>query len=163
MKLVLDAGPLLLLAAGRSMASQYKRTMAFGEAGYVALAQFVAPYSSIVTTPHVMTEAWNLTGNDDTNDYIRIAIKFNLKTLIERMTEHHRASANLIADDHFISLGLSDVAQLDAAQAERCPLVTQDRKLWRIALARGVEAIHLEDLFALSPARASSPPRPRPR
>jgi predicted nucleic acid-binding protein len=162
MKLVLDTGPLLLLAAGRSMAGRHKRTMAFGEAGYVALAQFVAQFSGLIATPHVLTEAWNLSGNDDTRDPVSHAIKLTLRALTKKLIEAFEPSSLLASDEEFLVLGLSDTAQLYAAKSASCPLVTQDRKLWGMAHARGIPALHLDDLIGMSPAAVSASLNRRP-
>lgn len=151
--IVVDAGPLVLLAAGLPFAERLKATASYGSAGYRTLAAFLSGYNQLVVTPHALAEAWNLCGSDDLRNKVSQGVKLNLSFYIGTSVEIFTPATKLISDKHFLQLGISDVAQLFAAIGHKSPILTSDRKLAQIADARGVHSIHLDDLVAVSPVR----------
>jgi predicted nucleic acid-binding protein len=147
----LDTGPLLLLAAGPDIAEKHKRMQPFGVAGCQAVTEFVAKYSALVATPHVLTEAWNFTGNDQPTDRDAQRLKGRLRSLFHRTVEPFVPAVELAETAEFSRLGLTDTALLLAAQRFVCPLITQDRGLWNAARMARIAAFHVEDLLLLSP------------
>lgn len=148
---VVDAGPLILLAAGMAFADRLKVTARYGRPGYRALAALLVRYDGIVVTPHALAEAWNMSGSDDERNRVARAVKLNLLRYIETAIEAYDPARSLMADNHVLDLGLADVAQLAAATARRAPLLTTDRKLTQIARSRGLDAVHIDELVAASP------------
>jgi predicted nucleic acid-binding protein len=150
-RLLVDTGPLLLLAAGRKFAAKFKATAEFGEVGYVALAEFVAQFEAVVVTPHSLTEAWNLSGNDDTRNATAKGIKSGLALYFQQTSEEFTPAVTIVQDVSFWHVGLADTAQILVAEKYDCPLLTLDRRLSQLALARNIFAIHLTDLLLQSP------------
>jgi predicted nucleic acid-binding protein len=161
----IDAGPLLLMAVGIEFVDTHKRTCTYGKYGYIAVSEFISQFSNVYVTPHVLTEAWNLSGSDETRDPASRHLKLRLHYLIDKFVELFEPASAMKLDPDFIRLGFSDLALLTAATNKACPLVTQDRKLWAAANQRTIPAFHVEDLIKLSPriASASSRPRRKPR
>jgi predicted nucleic acid-binding protein len=145
--IVLDTGPLLLLAAGPPCADKHKATRAYGGAAYWALKGVVGKFEHIIVTPHSLAETWNLSGNDDPKNVVTQSIRRELIRLIEVAVETFDPAKSMLVDDHFMSLGISDIGLVYAAKAHQSPLVTSDRKLWSIAQQRDIAALHIKDIL----------------
>jgi predicted nucleic acid-binding protein len=145
--IVVDAGPLVYLAARERLADQHKKTQKFGSNGYKVSVKLVSNYGQLIVTPHSLTEAWNLTGSDDASHTISRDMKKNLMNIIQTAVEVYESVASLQNNDRFLDLGIADAAQLNAAKINKLPLFTVDRKLCGIARKKGIEAYLLDDLI----------------
>lgn len=97
-------------------------------------------FDTLVVTPHILTEAWNETGIGSIGEIARTQIQQLAQQAIE-VTD----PAELISREPvFPWLGFADVALLLASTACSCPLITADGRLYREALARGIQAIDLK-------------------
>jgi hypothetical protein len=149
--IALDAGPLLLLSTGVDLAGHFKRTSTYGEAGYRALADFLSSFDVLVVTPHVLTEAWNMTGNDGNQDQASRAMKARLLSIMSGAYEAFNEARTLLTSPDFHYLGLADTALLEAAYKQQCPVITQDAAVYAAGFRRSLSMFLLSEIIAASP------------
>jgi hypothetical protein len=125
---------------------RHKRVSNVGVDGFRRFAELLAIYDQIVVTPHSLTEAWNLAGNDRSSDQVVHATKLHLQLLIKGVVEVYTPARDLLSKWGFPWLGLSDVAQIEAAKHHACPLVSADRELCATAAALSLVAIDLNEI-----------------
>lgn len=139
---VVDSGVLLLLVVGLANPDDISETRRlkhdFDSDDFERLTDLLAPFETIVVTPHALTEVDNLLGNgsDERSRRSRKA----LETLVRSAVEVYRPSADLVDAAEFTWLGLADVAQLLAVD-EGVYLLTADGPLHAAAAGRGIEAM----------------------
>jgi hypothetical protein len=141
--LLIDTNILLLLLVGtmdRKFIRSHRRTAVFTPEDFDLLQEKLRLYSSIVTTPSVMTEVSNLLGND----FHEVAAEF-LVSLCTPFVEVIRGKEIVLAQEGFARLGYAD-ASIIAALAEGTVLLTDDLALYLQVLYLGSEAINFNHL-----------------
>lgn len=142
-RVIVDANLLLLLVVclgGREEIQKWnKRLSAYSVLDFDRLRGLLSDYS-LVLLPHTLTEVSNMIG--DVQDYKTNTARNVLQVLIKTSVEVYQPSANIVVRPEFQWLGLSDTAQLQAAEAESCALVSADGALIAAALKLGIEAFH---------------------
>ena len=134
-ELILDANMLVLLVVGSIEERQvplFKRTRAYTIEDYRLLLRFMGQFSTVIVTPHVLTEATNLL--DDLEEPLRKVAFLYLRALILRSDERCEPSAELSAREEFIRLGLADAAVHSIAESGAA-LLTADLDLYLAASA----------------------------
>jgi hypothetical protein len=142
--IVVDANLLLLLVVGScdpSLISKHKRLSAFAVSDFERLITVLAGSNTIVTVPHVLAEVGNMLS--DGNDPDAQAIKSHFARLIKETLEVYKPSARVVDEPEFRWLGLSDAAQLAAAEGKHL-LLTADGPLFNAACTRGIEAYYFQ-------------------
>lgn len=143
---ILDANLLVLLTVGmtnRSFIGKHKRTKTYTEEDYALLCLILEQYRTIITTPSLLTEAYNLVAQIGEPD--RTAIMETLRVLIKSQEEHYKPSATVSENPYFIRLGLTDSGILEIAGKDR-PLITTDLDLYLAAVGNGDGAINFNHL-----------------
>jgi hypothetical protein len=137
--LLLDTNLLLLFLADDAnpeFARRWKRTARLAHERYlVPLRAAVDVTSRMVTTPHVLTEATNLTTNGAVRDKDHKRLKQLLRDFTLGAKERFVLSKQLANDPAFTRLGLADVAQMFLSRRRR-PLVLTDDAPLAIELGR---------------------------
>lgn len=138
---IVDTNLLLVLIVGfldPERISAFRRTASFDARDYGTLVFQLGRFSGIVVTPHTLTEASNLLGNDES----RRTVELNhvLSALILEWIEVHRPASEIVQLPEYRWLGLADAAQIAAAQELDAVLFTADARLHATALATGVDA-----------------------
>jgi hypothetical protein len=149
-RIVIDSGVLLLLAVGMNgprNCDRHRRTHQFGANGFRLLSRMLLPFEQLVTTPQVLAETWNLTGNESAETSPGSSARAALSQMVDGMLEVFEPSSALITDPEFPRLGFADVAQLRATAERACPIITIDTQLWLAALKRGIPAIHFTEEY----------------
>jgi hypothetical protein len=146
MKIVIDANLLLLLVvglAGQVLIKKHKRLQAYEVRHFTYLRTILADYDGIVVTPHSLTELWHLIGEQDARktDADKIKIQQTASVLMRESIEVFEPSKNLAANPSISRLGLSDVAQIHAAQRGHT-LISVDGPLCYAARLQSVTAIN---------------------
>jgi hypothetical protein len=143
---VIDANLLLLLVVGKadvSLINKHSRLSSYKKAHFDFLINFLFQFEKYIITPHSLTEMWNLIGErqrgrDDDFDRIFLAAKHFVGNVIEI----YNPSITLMKNPKVAWLGLSDVAQIEAAVANRATLVSSDGPLCHEARLQNVTAIN---------------------
>ncbi|MGB7432417.1 MAG: hypothetical protein WA921_08125 [Ahrensia sp.] len=142
---VLDANLLLLLivgTAGADLISKSKRLEKYNEDFFYNLIQLLEPRGQVIVTPHTLAEFWNMIGEkkrDFDTDHDRVFSE-SVRFLAE-FVEVHVPAVQLTHFQELQRLGLSDVAQISAAEEKGAVLISDDGALCHNARLRGVEAI----------------------
>ena len=147
--LFIDANLLILLVVGRvgsDLIGEHRRLRGFSVADYELLVDFTADYDVIYVTPNTLAETSNLLASHLRTHRHRFL--GTLRALIEQSREIVIASADAAGNAHYLDLGLTDAALLEAVSSET-PLLTADVKLFTVATADGVSrAMSFWDLRA---------------
>ena len=147
-KVIIDSNLLFLLIIGTGGREEIgywkKRLSAYSEDDFDRLVYFIAPYDSLVLLPNTLTEISNLIG--DAQDHRTTRARDALKAIIDTSAEIYMPSIGVVARKEFEWLGLSDTAQLQAAERDNHLLLTADGPLHAAALQRGVQAVHFSAL-----------------
>ena len=140
--LLVDTNLLVLYLVGqtnRSRISNFKRTHCFAPEDYDLLEWLIARFSQLVSTPHILTEASNLTrlaGRE------LVELRSNFKMVAERMVELYEPSKLVVSDPCFIQLGLTDAA----IARQRLLVLTVDLDLYLLLEQRGVDVINFNHI-----------------
>ncbi len=143
---LLDTNLLILLLVGTfdpERISSFKRTNRYSSDDYQLLFLLLEPFEAIVTTPNVLTETSNLSGNlggHFTQAYFT--------AFIERVRDLHEIytpSLDVMEKPEFLRLGLTDIGLVDIAVGQYL-LLTDDLDLHAWAIERGAGAVHFSQI-----------------
>jgi hypothetical protein len=116
--LLLDTNLLLLLFIGAKdpkLIPKAKTLTAFEESDYDLLAEVInRNFTSLVTTPHIMTEVSNLLGKE--RDDVKFVGREAMAEFLKKCREINEQSVILVDRPEFMRLGLTDVAIAVAAE-----------------------------------------------
>jgi hypothetical protein len=151
---LLDSNLLLVFlcgALGSSVFKRFKRISAYTPRDYELLAQLLAQFSVLATTPHILTEVGNLANSLPSwhkPDWYR-----NLAALFEpdgnriRVLERWIPAVELMHASEFVSFGITDAAV--ASLCGEMLLVTEDCRLSSVLQSRGLPAINFNHIKQL--------------
>jgi acyl-CoA synthetase (AMP-forming)/AMP-acid ligase II len=131
----------LLLFIGsydRELISRFKRTQIFTVEDFDLLVDIVASCGGLVTTPHILAEVSNLSGqleDDRRSRYFAVFAK-----LVNQLGERSVPASTAVAHPIFRRLGLTDAAVATLVQGEPIAVLTVDFDLWAHLSAAGVAA-----------------------
>jgi len=148
--LLIDTNLLLLLVVGsydRDLIGGFKRTVTFTAKEFDLLLRFANQFSTIVTTPHILTETSNFIHQLRGMHRTRVGIV--LRSLVEHAQEKHESARTLVAKDDFLRFGLTDTAIIDIAPEQHLVL-TDDLPLVHLLQNRGIDAINFNHLRTLT-------------
>jgi len=137
---LVDANLLLLYVVGAydtDHVERFKRTSTFTADDFQLLDRLLGHFSTIVTTPPILTEVSNFVGQ--LSDGHRRPCTRLLRRLIPELEEEHRASAMVTEHDYFLQFRLTDAGIADIA-AGTYLVVTDDLPLYH-RLANDREAV----------------------
>jgi hypothetical protein len=140
--LLIDSNLLLLLLVGRinrKRVAAFKRTQKYTLEDFERLSQFYAFFSKHWTTPQILTEVSNLSGQLAGPELgkFRAALASLVKVIDERYIESRRITSH----DSFARLGITD-AGLVLLSADGPLLLTDDLPLYDHVARRGVDVIN---------------------
>jgi hypothetical protein len=144
--ILLDSNILLLLFVGcydRSQITKFKRTRQYTEDDFVFLNQFLPYFSRIVTTPHILTETSNLSGQftgKSKDDYFAAFAR-----QIEILDERQIPSKEIANKPHFRRFGLTDSVIVQLAQA-KILVLSDDLCLCGFLEQSGVDVINFNHI-----------------
>jgi rRNA-processing protein FCF1 len=105
---------------------------------------FASGSTSVVTTPHVMTEVSNLLGHSQ-EDW-KPDVFQNLADVIVVHKEHYIPSQDIAIPKHFASFGLTDLGILAVALKEKCLVVTDDSPFANYLRQKQIDAFEFRRL-----------------
>ena len=148
--LLIDTNLLLLYFVGTydpDRIQRFKRTMAFTVDEFLLLSTVLNYFTTVVTTPNILTEVSNLSGQLPGD--LRSDFYSNFAKRIPLMEEHYRTSASLSSSAHFNRFGLTDSGIVYTVKGNYLVL-TDDLELYAYLLNLDIDAINFNHIRALS-------------
>lgn len=148
--LLIDTNLLLLYVIGmydQDRIPKFKRTMAFTIDEFFLLATVFDSFDKIITTPNILTEVSNLSGQlpNNLHSYFSSDFAGRIPTLEERYIESGAISASV----HFNKFGLTDAGIVDTVKGNYLVL-TDDLKLFSYLQNLGIDAINFNHIRSLA-------------
>jgi rRNA-processing protein FCF1 len=144
---LLDANLLLLYLVGktnRRRLRDFKPCDVFEIEDFDLLEDLVQCLGKVFTTPHILTEISNLA---KLRDKELAAFRKVYKLAVEQMDEFRDESREVVSDEAFMPLGLTDAA-IVMLQHRKLLVMTTDLRLWDTLHQRGVDAVNFNHLRA---------------
>jgi rRNA-processing protein FCF1 len=147
--IIIDTNILLLYFIGRfdsDLISRFKRTIQFTIEDYHILLILIEPFEKLITTPNILTEVSNLSGQ--LGEPARtLYFQFFAESIAE-IEEHYIDSATVVEQDQFQKLGLTDTSILELA-SEQYLVLTDDFRLSQILQTKNVAVINFNHVRVL--------------
>lgn len=144
--IVIDTNILLMIAIGiynPIRISTFKRTAAYTVADFHLAAQVIRYMARVVTTPAILAEVSNLSGNLDSKERFRYFTLFGKQ--IQQLFEIHVESVDVVSADEFWRLGLTDAGIIELARRGRLVL-TDDLELFNVLASMGLPTLNFNHL-----------------
>jgi hypothetical protein len=150
-KVLLDSNLLVVLLTGAfdaSLFGRFKRVSRFTADAYDFLVRFVRSFSTLLTTPHILTEVSNLANS--LQGWQKVGWIENFAALISsdgsagRLREHWSPASNLAQTTEFSAFGITDAALSDLSSDAL--VVTEDYRLSGVLRRKGRDVINFRDL-----------------
>jgi len=144
--LLVDSNLLLVYFVGMfdpERIPKFKKTMAFTVDEFRLLAKFFDVFKKVVTTPNILTEVSNLSGQ--LSESLRASFHGDFGDRIPRLEEHYASSASLATSTHFKRFGLTDSGIVELVKGNYLVL-TDDLRLYGLLLNRGADAINFNHI-----------------
>ncbi len=146
-RLLIDTNLLLLLFIGlydKRLITTFKRTSnRFIDEDFENLSKFVDNFRKIVTTPHILTELSNFSGelSGRKKDDFFLFLSENIVNLEEIIDP----SINIIENEEFIKFGLTDTA-IYCLSRNKIPVITVDFKLSGYLQSKNIEVFNFNHI-----------------
>jgi len=148
--LLIDTNLLLLYFVGMYDADRipkFKRTMSFTRDEFLLLATICNEFDKIVTTPNVLTEVSNLSGQLPRN--LRPDFYSDFANRISELHEEYTTSTSISASPHFNDFGLTDCGIVETLKGNYLALTT-DLQLFGLLQNLGIDAINFNHIRTLA-------------
>lgn len=148
--ILIDTNLLLLYFVGKydaDLISKFKRTMAFTVEEFLLLAMILQSFDRVITTPNVLTEVSNLSGQLPKNLHSDFYSDFAAR--IPVLEERYTASGTIAASVHFNKFGLTDSGIVDIVKRSYLVL-TDDLALFGYLQNLGIDAINFNHIRQLA-------------
>ena len=146
--IVIDTNILLLYIIGKynpERIEKFKRTCSYSKEEFFILKNFLSYFREKFTTPNILTEVSNFTGQIE--DPMKSEVRNVFKEEISITNEKYIESVTASEDASFNSYGLADSSIFNLAKTGYLVL-TDDFKLYNALIKRGVDAINFNHLRA---------------
>jgi hypothetical protein len=143
--LLIDTNLLLLYLVGRTNKNRilsFKRTQKYTIQDFELLEILVSQFTTIVTTPHLLTELSNLATLPGPE---RVGLNALFKETVARTLEYYDESRQIVSDAAFNRLGLADAAIATLCR-RRLLVLTDDLPLYHDLTMRGFDAINFNHI-----------------
>jgi hypothetical protein len=114
---------------------------------YDVLVRLLLCFSTVVTTPHVLTEVSNLAGGS-LHGQTKLEWFAYFAKEVPKLDEISHPGKALAKEGEFITFGITDVAL--KVISETTLLLTEDRRLAGYLRSKKLPALHFGDIYALS-------------
>lgn len=148
--ILVDTNLLLLYFVGlldRNQVQRFKRTQQYTAEDHKTLLAFLRRFDKIMTTPNILTEVSNLSGQFGEpirSDYFKAFSRG-----ISLLKEHYVESSRSAEAEHFVPMGLTDTAILGLAAAGHLVL-TDDFPLAQRLQKAGADVINFNHVRTLA-------------
>lgn len=146
--IVVDTNLLLLYVTGLhnpGLVSAFKRTAIYTQHDFEMLQVFLGFFSSIITTPHILTEASDLAAPLNRREGHNLSGTFH--GIVRLLNEHHVPAILCTGGALFARHGLADSAIAELSRG-RYLVLTDDLPLYGQLLISGIDAINFDHLRA---------------
>ncbi len=147
-KILVDSNLLLLLLIGSydpSLISRFKRVDQYSIADFELLRKFIQSFSTVVTTPHVLTEVSNLANS--LGSPVKREWFSHFRNALHLFDEQQFVSHELTSKDEFLAFGLTDTALFSLCG--EALLVTEDYRLSGYLRSKNLPVINFSDIRAV--------------
>jgi hypothetical protein len=141
---------LLLLFVGsfeRDLITSFKRLNTFTPEDYDTLVAVIKLFGSIVTTPNILTEVSNLSG--ELRDQMKNAYYGSFAHSLTLLNETYVRSADVVRTPIFRALGITDAA-ITLTARKGLLVLTEDLTLYRYLLSNRIDALNFNHLRSWS-------------
>ncbi len=144
--IMVDTNILLLFFIGafdQDLIPKFKRTKTFSVEDYEVLVRFLRPFDRIATTPHILTEVSNLSGQlgePARSEYFK---KFSSD--ITLLKEENVASRDVAQMQEFVKFGLTDTGIIHLTKGKYLVL-TDDFRLSQYLQSAGVDVVNFNHI-----------------
>jgi hypothetical protein len=148
--LLIDTNLLLLYFVGmydQERIPKFKRTMAFTIDEFLLLTTIFNEFDEIITTPNVLTEVSNLSGQLPGN--LRSYFYNDFAKRIPTLREHYTSSKAISSSNHFNLFGLTDSGIVETVKGNYLVL-TADLDLFGLLQNLGIDAINFNHIRTLA-------------
>ena len=148
--LFIDTNLLLLYFIGAydpERVPRFKRTATFTEDEFLLLAMLFNAFEKIITTPNVLTEVSNLSGQLPEN--LRTLFWGDFAKRIPGLNEHYTLSSTISSSSHFTKFGLTDSGIVDLVK-DKYLVLTDDLRLFGYLQNLGIDAINFNHVRSLA-------------
>jgi hypothetical protein len=148
--LLIDTNLLLLYFIGAfdpDRIPKFKRTMAFTVNEFWLLMTFLKVFDKLVTTPNVLTEVSNLSGQLAEN--LRVPFYSDFADRIPLLEEHYVPSVGASSMAHFSKIGLTDSAIVRLVK-DKYLVLTDDLNLVGYLQNRSIDVINFNHIRTLA-------------
>ena len=115
----------------------------FSPDDFLLLRRFVSQFSSVVTTPHILTEVSNLATR--LPDELHADFRMAFRLIIDRLSEEFEPSKRISAKEEFLRFGLTDTA-ISSVAPGRYLVLTDDLTLAGYLNKKGVAVINFNNV-----------------
>jgi rRNA-processing protein FCF1 len=148
--LLIDTNLLLLYFIGGydpDRIPKFKRTMAFTVAEFRLLSRFLDVFDKLVTTPNVLTEVSNLSGQ--LAEDLRTTFYSDFANRIPLLEEHYVPSVDAKSWAHFNKFGLTDSGIVNLVK-DKYLVLTDDLNLVGYLQNQGIDVINFNHIRSLA-------------
>lgn len=148
--LLIDTNLLLLYVIGmydQERIPKFKRTMAFTIDEFLLLSAIFNEFDKVITTPHILTEVSNLSGQ--LPGKLRSHFYDDFAGRIPTLSEHYTSSATVSSLNHFNKFGLTDSGIVETVKGNYLVL-TADFELFGLLQNLGVDAINFNHIRTIA-------------
>jgi rRNA-processing protein FCF1 len=148
--ILVDTNLLLLYFVGlldRNQVQRFKRTQQYTAGDHQTLVALLKRFDKVVTTPNILTEVSNLSGQ--LGEPLRSRYFSAFAREISLLTEHYIESTRLAEAEHFVPFGLADTAILSLGAAGHLVL-TDDSPLTQRLQKIGADVINFNHIRTLA-------------
>jgi rRNA-processing protein FCF1 len=147
--ILIDTNILLLYFVGsfdQDLISSFKRTLQFTVEDYNTLLLLLQMFDRLVTTPNILTEVSNFSGQ--LGEPAKTSYFYTFAKQLALMEEHYVASREVAAEDEFIKMGLTD-ASIFKLPKDQYLVLTDDFRLSQSLQHKGIDVINFNHIRPL--------------
>lgn len=146
----LDTNLLVLYLVGSydaDFVSKFKRTSMYTKQDFLWLKEYSEKFSKIVVTPQVLAETWNLIEKINEKKFKEFVN--SIMNTLYLMNEHYVEKDDILENDGFNYIGITDISVILAAKRMGCLVLTDDLRAYSYFVANEVESININHLRQL--------------
>lgn len=144
---LVDTNLLLLYFVGsfdQKEIPKFKRTKGFATEDYSTLLRLFEHFEKIVTTPNILTEVSNLSGQ--LAEYLKLDYFTVFAHGIILLDEHYSPSADIAKTEEFRQFGLTDAGISCLAAKGNYLVITDDFRLSQYLQKKGIDALNFNHI-----------------
>ena len=148
--LLIDTNLLLLYFVGmydQDRITKFKRTRSFSTEDFQLLAGFIGNFKRLITTPNILTEVSNLSGQ--LSEVLRSGFYKDFATRIGSFDEDYLTSVGIASFAHFDKFGLTDSGIVELVK-NKYLVLTDDLTLFAYLQNQPIDAINFNHIRPLT-------------